>query len=174
MTISRTLAGAVALALVAAAQSPALAEGAAGKTSGSEDRTAVDQVWSGISKTVSGVGTYTARQRDKAEAEAKEAMAAIDEQIEGAEQTMREQWASLSESTREQYRKRLQDLRHARNELGEQYGALENSTDQAWDDLADAFSEAGSNLEQVWRDFYGDRGTDQDGGSGAGEKKSQN
>ena len=175
MTISRTFAGAFALALAVAMQNPTLAEGAADNTQGSEDKSTVEQVWSGISETFSGIAAYTARQRDKAEAEAREAMTAIDGQIETAEQTMREQWSTLSDEAKNQYRKRLQDLRQARNQLGEQYGALEQSADESWQGLASAFSEAGADLEKAWQDLYEDVANSPEGAEAdaAGDKSQE-
>jgi hypothetical protein len=56
-------------------------------------------------------------------------------ELERREQSLRDNWAEMSDSARETAQARLRELREARNTLGERYGALQSGTNSAWEVL---------------------------------------
>jgi len=56
----------------------------------------------------------------------------------------------MSDSARETARARLQELREARNRLGERYGALQAGTSSAWDELTAGFADAWDAFTEAW------------------------
>ena len=81
---------------------------------------------------------------------AREALNKLDAEIERREQALRENWAEMSDAARETARARLQDLREARNRLGERYGALQTGTSDAWDELKTGFSDSWTAFSDAW------------------------
>ena len=96
------------------------------------------------------IGDYSVRQRDEALNEAREALDRVDAEIERQEHALRENWSEMSEAARETARNRLRDLRAARNELGERFGALQSGTREAWEDLKAGFSESWTAFTEAW------------------------
>ena len=58
------------------------------------------------------------------------------------EEALCENWADMNDTAQETGSADLRSLRQARNELGERYGALQESTGSAWDDLMAGFANA--------------------------------
>lgn len=109
-----------------------------------------DEVRAEISAAMDAIAAYTEQERDRAIAEARETLDRVDAEIERREEALRESWADMSETARETARARLQDLRKARNRLGERYGALESGTSSAWDELKNGFSDAWNAFSDAW------------------------
>ena len=115
-----------------------------------EPLTTPDEVRTEISEAMEAVADYSAQERDAALTEAREALDRLDAEIERREQALRENWADMSDAARENARERLNDLREARNELGERYGALQAGTRDAWEELRAGFADAWSTFSDAW------------------------
>lgn len=113
--------------------------------------TTADEVRAEISEAMDAIADYSEQERDQALAEAREALNRLDAEIERREQALRDNWADMSGAARETAQARLQNLRAARNRLGERYGALETGTNNAWDELKTGFSDAWSAFSDAWR-----------------------
>lgn len=103
-----------------------------------------------VSEAMDAIADYSEQQSDEALAEAREALADIDTAIERQEQALRENWAEMSAAAREKSREQLQNLREARNELGERFGALQTGTQSAWEELKEGFSESWEAFLDAW------------------------
>lgn len=123
----------------------------------SDGPTTSDEVRQEVSEAMDAIADYSAQQKDQALTEAREALDQIDAEIGRQEQVLRENWEDMSESARAAASERLADLRAARNELGERYGALSTGTQEAWDELNSGFSDAW----QAFSDAWGDSETDE-------------
>lgn len=113
--------------------------------------TTTDDLRAEISDAMDAVADYSAQERDQALAEAREALTRLDAEIERREQALRESAWDLSETARETARARLEDLRIARDRLGERYDALEAGADDAWDELKTGFTNAWGAVSDAWR-----------------------
>lgn len=130
-------------ALLAVAALPASAQDDADLTTAKEVRTE-------ISEAMGAIADYTAQERDQAIAAGSDALDRLDAEIDRRGQALREHWADMSESARETAQESLEDLRAARNELGERYGALKAGTADAWGDLKSEFTEAWESFSDTW------------------------
>ena len=143
MIFRKSLRGAVLAAPVALLALSAVAQDTDALTTAAEVRAE-------ISEAMDAIAAYSEQERDQALAQAREALNRLDAEIERREQALRENWAEMSEQARETARGTLQDLREARNELGERYGALEAGASNAWDELKAGFSDAWNELDEAW------------------------
>jgi chromosome segregation ATPase len=134
--------GALAAALVAFAL-PTAAQDAGALTT-------TDAVRTEISQAMEAIAAYSAQERDQALAEARAAMTRLDAEIDRREEALRENWAEMSDATRETARNGLQDMRMARNRLSERYGALETGASGAWEELKTGFSGAWGAFSEAW------------------------
>lgn len=128
---------------VTCAATAALAESPPGLTTQSEVR-------SEISEAMLAVADYAEQERDAALARVQAALRELDVAIDQREQNLRDQWADLSDETRETARSQMSDLRKARNTLGERYGALQAGSADAWDELVDGFDSAWTAFADAW------------------------
>jgi chromosome segregation ATPase len=143
MTFLMTLrAGALAVGIAAFALSSAAQDTGA--------LTTTDDVRSEISQAMEAIAAYSEQERDQALAGARAAMTGLDAEIERREEAVRENWAEMSDATRDTARARLRDLREARNRLSERYGALETGASGAWDELKSGFSNAWGAFSEAW------------------------
>ncbi len=113
-------------------------------------QTTTEEVRAEVSQAMDAIASYSAQERDQALAEAREALDRLDAEIERREQALRENWAEMSDAGRETAQARLQDLRQARNRLGERYGALESGASSAWGELKSGFSDAWGAVSEAW------------------------
>ncbi|MEE4120684.1 MAG: hypothetical protein V2I65_16915 [Paracoccaceae bacterium] len=134
----------VAVAL-ACAGGPANAQEAGALTTRAEVRSEIEQAMEAIA-------AYSEQERDEAVAEARAALDRLDAEIARREQALRENWAEMSDEARETARTRLEELRAARNRLGERYGALQSGASEAWDELTAGFSDAWNAFSETWSD----------------------
>jgi len=143
MTFLMTLrAGALAVGIAAFALSSAAQDTGA--------LTTTDDVRFEISQAMEAIAAYSEQERDQALAGARAAMTGLDAEIERREEAVRENWAEMSDATRDTARARLRDLREARNRLSERYGALETGASGAWDELKSGFSNAWGAFSEAW------------------------
>ncbi|MCZ0812139.1 MAG: hypothetical protein ACQEVT_12785 [Pseudomonadota bacterium] len=112
--------------------------------------TTTDDVRAEISEAMNAIAAYSEQERDQALAQAREALNRLDAEIARREQALRENWAEMSDAARETAQARVQDLRDARNRLGERYGALQAGASSAWDELKAGFSDAWSTFSESW------------------------
>jgi ribosomal protein S20 len=150
MTFPNTL-RAVGLAALLAV--PATAQDTNGQTTPEEVRTEISQA-------IEAIAAYSEQERDEALAEAREVLDRLDAEIAEREQALRENWADMSAAAQETAQARLQELRDARNRLGERFGALEAGASAAWDELKDGFTSAWSAFSDAWRAADTDMGED--------------
>ncbi|GGB43028.1 hypothetical protein GCM10011316_13720 [Roseibium aquae] len=128
----------------------ALSTGSVLAAGGDEPKTTGDDVRAEVAEAMDAITSYTVDQRDKALAEAEKALARLDAEIERREQALRENWAQMSDQARQTAAERLDDLRDARNRLGERYGALEAGASEAWGELRAGFSSAWDTFSKAW------------------------
>jgi DNA repair exonuclease SbcCD ATPase subunit len=133
----------VAAAAIACIALPALAQD-------DDAPTTADDVRAEISEAIDAIANYSEQESEQAQAEAREALNQLDAEIERREQALRERWAEMSDAARETARSRLQDLREARNRLGERFGALQAGTSSAWDELKAGFADAWAAFLEAW------------------------
>ncbi len=146
---SRLKAGALAGALSCALALPALGQDDAKPTT-------VEDVRAEVSEAMEAVAEYSAQERDEALATVRETLDRLDTEIERREETLRENWADLDDAAKEAGREQLRSLRQARNELGERYGALQESTSSAWDELMAGFANAWDAFSDLWETTDGE------------------
>ena len=103
-----------------------------------------------ISQAMDAIANYSNQERDQALAEARDALDKVDAEIERREHALQENWAEMSEAARKSARSSLKDLRKARNNLAQRYGALEAGTSNAWDELKSGFSAAWKEFSEAW------------------------
>ncbi|SDJ42872.1 hypothetical protein [Lutimaribacter saemankumensis] len=141
----KILSGVALAAAVAFSVVPATAQGTDAVTS-------AEAVRAEISQAIDAIATYSEEQGEQAVTEARAALDRLDSEIETREQALREGWAEMSEEARKTARAQLQDLRKARNRLGERFGALQAGTASAWDELKAGFADAWDAFSEVWSD----------------------
>jgi chromosome segregation ATPase len=112
--------------------------------------TTTDEVRAEIADAMDAIAEYSVQERDQALTRAREALNRLDAEIARREQALRENWADMSATARETAQTRLQDLRQARNRLGERYGALEAGARSAWGELKTGFSDAWGAFSEAW------------------------
>ncbi|UUX51172.1 hypothetical protein NUH88_05640 [Nisaea acidiphila] len=151
MNIRKILCTTALAAALTAGAAPAIASETEPFVTAKEVRTEISESMEAISK-------YTAQERKQAVAEAKEAMNRLDAEIDRRGQALRENWAEMTEATREAAQEGLKDLQAARNELGERYGALKAGTAEAWDDLKADFADAWNAFAKTWETADKDAG----------------
>ncbi len=124
----------------------------AGLAQQSQDPTTLDQVQAEFSDAFDAIGDFTIDQRDAALAEMETTLERLDARTDETEARVREEWADMSQATREQTSAALTDLREQRNRLSESYGALSQGAATAWDDLMDGVQAGWADLETAWDD----------------------
>lgn len=118
--------------------------------------TSAEEVRAEISDAIDAIAAYSEQQSEQAVTEARAALDRLDAEIEAREQAFREGWADMSDEARDTARDQLQNLRAARNRLGERFGALQAGTTSAWDELKAGFADAWAGFKEAWS------GTDDD------------
>jgi len=143
MNLLVKLRGAVVAAAIACIAVPALAQD-------DEATITAEDVRAEIAEAMDAIANYSEQESERAQVEAREALDQLDAEIDRREQALRESWAEMSDSARETARARLQELREARNRLGERYGALQAGTSSAWDELTAGFADAWDAFTEAW------------------------
>ncbi len=137
------LLGAIVATTVAFTALPAVAQG-------EDEMTSAQEVRAEISEVMDAIAAYSEQESAQALTRARAALDQLDGEIEAREQALREGWADMSADARDTARAKLQDLREARNRLGERFGALQAGTSSAWRELQDGFSDAWTALSDAW------------------------
>lgn len=93
---------------------------------------------------------YSVDQRDKAIERSNRALENLDRRIDALEQDINNDWDRMNEASREKARAELEALREQRNEASSWVDKMKNSTEDAWDDTKEGFSDAYQSLGNAW------------------------
>lgn len=93
---------------------------------------------------------YSAEQKSKAIEETADTLAKLDKHIDKLERRLQKQWSELDDATREERREVLDKLREQRLRLAEWYGSMKTSSDPAWEEMKEGFSDAYQRLTDAW------------------------
>jgi len=82
---------------------------------------------------------YSSEQRDKALAKAKKSLDELDSRIADMEERLFDTWDQMDQGARAAYRNNLSEIRNQRNRMGEWYGAMSHSSENAWENIKEGF-----------------------------------
>lgn len=105
-----------------------------------------------IKEAADAIGAYTVEQKDTAVAKAEELINDLDNQMNEWEGKIEANWNELKESSQENYRKSLRELREQRNDLSEWLGSMKHSSKEAWREVKQGFSETYGNVLESFRE----------------------
>jgi len=111
---------------------------------------AARRVMKHFGKTVEALKDYSSEQRDKALEKAKKSLEELDSRIEGMEDTLYEKWDQMDQEARNTYRSNLNEFRKQRNQIAEWYGAMKNSSENAWEDMKAGFINSYRELQSAF------------------------
>lgn len=134
---------------------PLAAQETSQDTQGS-DRVTAEEIRAEFDEAFETIRSYSEDQRDEAVDAMRETLSGIDSEIARLEQQARENWAGMSEATQEQTRETLNALRDRRNELSEAFGAMQESSRSAWDQVQDGVAHAWSEVRNAWTAIFDD------------------
>jgi len=115
-----------------------------------KEKTSAKAVRHEVADAAEAIKQYGADKRDEAARKAQAALDALDARIEALEARIDRNWDKMDQAAREQARSSLKTLRKQRVEVAEWYGALKNSTAEAWDQMKAGFSGAYTSLRRTW------------------------
>jgi len=90
-------------------------------------------------KALEALKDYTSDQKDEAVSQAKATMDQLDENIDALQQKLYGSWSDMSQSSRDRLQSRLSRLSKQRNQLAQWYGAMMQSSSDAWEDVKEGF-----------------------------------
>lgn len=96
------------------------------------------------------VGAYTAQQRDKAVAEVKQSLAALDRSIDSMQARFEANMEVMSIEAQQMNRAALEELREQRAAVNGQLEQLADNSAQAWDRVKAGFFEAYEKMYEAW------------------------
>ncbi len=99
-----------------------------------------------VKEAATAIGDYTIEQKDIAVAKARALMDKIDDKTNVLEERVEKDWGSLKQSSRENYRKSLKELRKRRNDLSEWYGSMKQSSKDTWNEAKKGFMQSYKNV----------------------------
>ena len=102
-------------------------------------------------ETATAIGEDSVAQKDKAIAEAKELMRKLDQSMDDAESSMKENWHSLEDSTKQNYELSKKEFKEQRKELGSWLDKMQNSSADAWEETKKGFADAHDSLSSSWK-----------------------
>jgi len=97
-------------------------------------------------KAVEALKDLTSEQRDEALDQAKATMKGLDDRIDDLRKTLYEKWGQMDQATRDRTRLLLDSLSRERNQVSQWYGAMMQSSAQAWDDVKAGFMKSFTDL----------------------------
>jgi len=105
------------------------------ETSAADVQTEMAEAWNAIKD-------YTVERRDEAVAETQTMLNNLDDQIDQLEQQAAQQWDSMQASAQKQWYETMITLRKQRLAAAEWYGAMQHSSQEAWEDVKAGFGRA--------------------------------
>ncbi|MCK9262926.1 MAG: hypothetical protein M0R18_03855 [Deltaproteobacteria bacterium] len=82
---------------------------------------------------------YSSEQRDKALDKAKKSLNELDSRIADMEERLFDTWDQMDQEGRAAYRSNLAGIRDQRNRMGEWFGAMSHSSEDAWENIKEGF-----------------------------------
>lgn len=82
---------------------------------------------------------YTSDQKDEALSKAKTTMDQLDENIDSLQERLFGEWSDIDQSSRDKLRSQMNSLSRQRNLLSQWYGAMMQSSSDAWEDVKEGF-----------------------------------
>lgn len=128
------------------------------ETSG--DKASMEEVKRETQDLLQALSAYTVEQRDELLRKTKAALDKLDKRIEALEKRVDEGWDKMDTAAREKARASLTELRRQRAQAAEKYGALKNSSGEAWEHVKKGFSEAYKTLNDAWEKSEKEYGPD--------------
>ena len=116
----------------------------------SSQKTTIEDVQKETQKLLNTIKDYSADQRDDAVRDIQGALESVDNRINALEDRVDQRWDKMTKPAREATRANLRALRKQRNQIAEWYGAMKNSSDNAWDHVTQGFSNAYQDLSKSW------------------------
>lgn len=130
---------------------PSLGMAAQRETSGHENgKTTAAEVRRDVADAADAIKAYSADKREEAAKKAKSALDALDARIGAMEARIDKNWDKMDAAARQNARNTLEALRKQRVQVAEWYGALKNSSAEAWEHMKTGFSEAYKSLRHTW------------------------
>lgn len=99
---------------------------------------------------------YTSEQKDEALNKAKATMDQLDESIDALQQKLYSEWSDLDQSGRDKLRSRLSSLGKQRNQLAQWYGAMMQSSSDAWEEVKEGFVKSFKELRDSFQEAQGE------------------
>lgn len=121
-----------------------------------------EEIQSDFDEAFETIRAYSEDQRDEAVAAMRETLSEIDTEIDRLQQQARENWADMSDATQEQTRETLNALSDRRNELSEAFGAMQEGSRSAWDEVQTGVANAWSEVRKAWNAVFEGTGTEND------------
>jgi hypothetical protein len=97
-------------------------------------------------KAVEALKDLTAEQRDEALGQAKATIDQLDEKIEDLQEALYGKWDQMDQAARDRTRLLLDTLSRERNQVSQWYGAMLQSSAQAWNDVKEGFMKSFTDL----------------------------
>lgn len=116
----------------------------------STDKTSIEEVKQETQNLLEALDAYTAEQKDEVIRKTKTALDKLDKRIDALEARVDESWDKMDKDARKNARDSLKALRKQRNQVGEWYGSLKSSTENAWQHMKKGFSDAYKALNDAW------------------------
>lgn len=111
-----------------------------------------------LNEAAEAIKNYSADKKDEAAIKAKAALDELDQRINILEKQIDRDWDKMDKAARVQARNNLKTLREKRLQAAEWYGALKNSSAEAWEQMKQGFLNAYKSLRSDWEKFEKEQG----------------
>lgn len=150
MSFKHTVPAAAILAVFCAAAPGAMSEPAQSTKTELASSSTMQEVKEEWREAMAAIKGYSAEQRDEALEKSKALIDSIDTRIEALEARAADGWDGLAADMRAKRRATLKTLHRQRTELAEWYGGMKHSSGEAWDDVKDGFVDAYDKLANAF------------------------
>jgi hypothetical protein len=130
------------------------------KASPQQDTTTAKDVREEVADAAEAIKDYGADKRKEATEAARAALETLDARIAAMQSNLDRNWDRMDAAAREKSRATMDALRRERMQVAEWYGALKNSTAEAWDHVKKGFTDAYRSLRRAWQDAERERAPD--------------
>ena len=110
-----------------------------------------EQVQAQFSAAFEALGDYTISQRDTAVKETRKALDELDAEIDQLEHRVRDNWKVMEDEAQKATSEAVRRMKEQRNDLGENFGALQQSGEQAWDEIKTGLDKTWAGFRSAWR-----------------------